>query len=306
MKRNNQFTDRTGEKGITNEGQNVTIIKYINANNLVVQFEDGVIKDNVTYSSFLKGGIRKPIDRRGMVFPTNSCGDIEIIDHEDNENYTIKFLEDGTIVDKIEFGNIVKGAIKNHNKISVYGVGYIGYGKYGAEKSNKIYSFWVKMLQRCYSESQRFKNMTYKDCVVHKHWHNFQNFAEWATNKYKTEIMDKWELDKDILFKGNKIYSQEACCIVPKVINGVFKNPSKKKSGLPFGIVANGRYFKVRLSINNERAYLGTFRDLKEACQVYKEAKEKRVREIADEWKPLIEPEVYQAMYNYTVDYENI
>ena len=78
------------------------------------------------------------------------------------------------------------------------------------------------MLERCYSQKTQEKHTTYKECSVSEEWYNFQNFAEWMDKNYNYETMQKWHLDKDILFKGNKIYSPERCAFVPQEINVLF------------------------------------------------------------------------------------
>ena len=45
------------ETKMMNCGMKATIIEYINANNITVQFEDGAVVKNKTYSNFKKGGI---------------------------------------------------------------------------------------------------------------------------------------------------------------------------------------------------------------------------------------------------------
>jgi hypothetical protein len=59
-------------------------------------------------------------------------------------------------------------------------------------------------------------------------WHNFQNFAEWFCKNYCDASMDKWQLDKDIIVPGNRVYSPETCCFVPNAVNN--KPEYKKKT----------------------------------------------------------------------------
>ena len=81
------------------------------------------------------------------------------------------------------------------------------------------------MLIRCYNKKDLEKNPTYKNTTVCIEWCNFQNFAQWFEKNY----IDDWALDKDILVKGNKVYSPETCCFVPREINEVFKNSTSNK-----------------------------------------------------------------------------
>jgi hypothetical protein len=100
------------------------------------------------------------------------------------------------------------------------GTGFVGVGKYKTsikQKPTKMYSVWKSMLRR------------YKDCSVDSQWCNFQVFAKWHEKNYNPETMKGWHLDKDILVKGNKIYSPKTCCFVPFQINSLFANVTKHK-----------------------------------------------------------------------------
>ena len=68
----------------------------------------------------------------------------------------------------------------------------------------------------------------------------------------------------------------------------------------PIGV--NKERGKYRVRMGGNRKHLGTFNTPKEAFQVYKTAKEKYIKEVADKWKGLISPRVYEAMYNYQVE----
>ena len=114
--------------------------------------------------------------------------------------------------------------------------------------------------------------------------------------------MQGWELDKDILFKGNKIYSPETCCFIPREINQIFPKRDLKRGEYPIGVTRKRGKFSAQLSTKDFNKNLGVFNTPEEAFQAYKSAKESYIKEVADKWKDQIEPRVYQAMYNYQVE----
>ena len=85
------------------------------------------------------------------------------------------------------------------------------------------------MLRRCYDEKLHKKYPTYIDCKVCEEWLNFQNFAKWYYNNYYEIENEKICLDKDILHKGNKIYSPDNCVFVPNNINVLFVKSDKSR-----------------------------------------------------------------------------
>lgn len=189
--------------------------------------------------------------------------------------------------------------LKNNLKPSVYGIGFIGEGDYRPSinrKKTKAYSKWNNILHRSYDVKYKENNPTYKDVIVCKYWHNFQNFAKWFENNYK----EGFELDKDILIKGNKIYSPETCCFVPREINSLFKTYSKK-SELPIGVTYdkfNNKY-KVSFRIDKKMTTMGRFDTISKAHEIFKITKEKYIREIAEKWKGIITEQVYEILINY-------
>ena len=162
------------------------------------------------------------------------------------------------------------------------------------EEIKKVYYvIWDNMVQRCKS------HINYTDIVVCEEWLNFSNFTEWMESNYNPETMQGWHLDKDILVKGNKIYSPETCCFVPQEINKTF---TTKKRGVCLGVVSVGKKFRSVISIKGVQNHLGYFKTYQEAFRAYKTAKENYIKEVADKWKDQIDPRVYEAMYNYQVE----
>ena len=77
------------------------------------------------------------------------------------------------------------------------------------------YSAWVNMLARCYSPKTHEKCPTYLGCSVYEGWLVFSNFKMWMG----TQDWINKQLDKDILFQGNKVYSPETCVFINQNVN---------------------------------------------------------------------------------------
>jgi hypothetical protein len=184
---------------------------------------------------------------------------------------------------------------------TVYGVGYLGVGKHQTQLNgvrSKIYYAWNNILERCYSKRLQIRKSTYIGTTIYKEWECFQTFAKW----YQENYIEDFQLDKDILVKGNKVYGPETCCFVPREINNLFTNRKAERGNLPLGVGEfNGKY-RASLSVAGVSTYLGTFKNPKEAFQRYKTAKEFHIKVIAEKWKSIIAQNVYQTLVNYEVE----
>lgn len=145
----------------------------------------------------------------GDIFKS-SYGDIEILSVESYKRVWIRFLVTGyvTVAQK---GHIENGSVKDKFKPLVYGLGFIGDGRFTARDYH--YTAWHNMMRRCYCQKFLSKNKNYNGSSVCVDWHNYQVFAEWLNSKSPVKI-GGMELDKDILGNGNKLYSPETCSIV--------------------------------------------------------------------------------------------
>jgi len=244
----------------------------------------------------------KRINRVGEKYPNNQGYEMEIIKCDGTSCCTVKFNDiKNTVVECIQFIHIREGNVRNPNHPSKYGVGYEGQGIFTFnvdKKETKCSKTFSSMLERCHSEKYQIEKPSYIGCSINNEWHNFQNFAEWYYKNYKKN----WKIDKDILVKGNKIYSPETCCFVPNEINCLFTKSNRSRGSLPIGVSRKGKKFEAKVRINNIQVPLGLFYTPKEAFNVYKIAKEKEIKRIADKWKDQIEPKVYDAMYSYVVE----
>ena len=228
-----------------------------------------------------------------------------VIEWVDKDHFKIKFEESGyeTIVKRKE---LKSGRVRDVYTPYLYGVGYIGECNYHSNK--KIYEIWRGMLERCYNEKERYRNPTYGDCRVCEEWYNFSNFSKWYEENYYEIDNEKMHLDKDILIKGNKVYSPQTCVFVPERINELFTKSNKVRGSYPIGVSwkKKNNKFQVQCSVieNGKKTmkYLGLYTNIEEAFQVYKEFKENYIKQIADEYKPYIPEKLYNAMYNYEIE----
>ena len=237
--------------------------------------------------------------RIGEKFLTNEGYKIEIIDYLNKENCTIKF-DNGLVVSNLIYCNIKKGQIKNPMHKSICNIGFIGIGKYNRVDYIHIYNCWVNMIKRCYDEKIQIKRHTYIGCSVHKDWHNYQKFAKW----FEKNNPHEYELDKDILFKGNKIYSANNCCFVPSKLNTLLKNKNRKKGNNIIGVTYHKRdnHFRSQIVIDNKLINSGGFKTEQEAFNKSKEIKEIYIKKLANKYKDTITIDCYNALVNLTID----
>ena len=242
----------------------------------------------------------------GKIFPTNNGGDCVVVDYINCKNITVRFLDGNNYQVKCQIKELNKGTIKNPYYPTVYGVGYLGEGvhiKTVKRKATKVYDIWKAMLARCYCNIFQQKQKTYLGCSVCDEWHNFQVFAEWYVNHEFYGL--GYDLDKDILSKGNKIYSPDTCCLVPSEVNRVIVEKERNGRVLPTGIWKrgdSGAYTSKVMGEDGSVKSLGVFRSADSALIAYKAARENRVKQVAEKWKGKIKPDVYDALMNWTVE----
>lgn len=239
-------------------------------------------------------------DKRGEVNTTSEGYSSEIIEYFGWNNCKV-LLDSDIILENVRYESFKYGMIKNPYKKSVHSVGFLGVGSYKTSingKHVKSYTTWRSMLARCYDVIQ--STATYKDVTVCEEWHNFQNFAKWFEENYT----EGFELDKDIICPSCKVYSPSTCCFVPQEVNKLFTKRNNNRGEFPIGVCDSGfNTFIAQFSFGiGRQKYLGSFSTPEEAFQVYKEAKEQYIKEVADKWKDKINPRVYKAMYIYQVE----
>ena len=244
----------------------------------------------------------------GKVFKSTSSGDFKIIKYNDSYNVEIQFLKTGYKA-TVELGHIKSGLIKDPYSPSVHGVGIFG-TKYPSKINGvltKEYKLWTHMLQRCYSASLKKKSPTYEGCEVSDNFKSYEYFYEWCHSQVGFGI-EGFELDKDLLIKGNKVYSENTCAFIPSEINLVLTKCTASRGEYLIGThwSSSNKAFVARVRKNKgEQERLGSFNTEIEAFNAYKTAKENYLKELANKWKDRIDPRAYKALMNYTVEIDD-
>ena len=257
---------------------------------------------------------RSKIDKTGMEGVNNFGSKMIISKYNNALDIDVYFPEYDWTVKNKRYDHFKEGKIKCLYERRVFGVGYLGEGKYNSyenSKRTKCYDTWVNTLRRCYDDKTQEKYPTYKECEVCTEWHDFQNFAHWYENNYY-EIEDEVMcLDKDILVKGNKIYSPETCVFVPQNINSLFIKRDNDRGKYPIGmtLTPSGNYQVQCMNGYGKKIYLGTYSTKEEAFEVYKEYKERVIKEMIDSYEGIIPEPHYSrlktVMYNYKVEIDD-
>ena len=175
-------------------------------------------------------------------------------------------------------------------------------------KDVKEYKLWQHMLERCFSEKYQTKQPTYKGCNVSDNFLHYSFFYDWCQEQIGFgKVDDKgryWELDKDLLFVGNKTYSETTCVFVPQEVNLFFTDSGNARGEYPVGVSfdkARGK-FKAQCKVNGKRQYLGRFNTPQEAFAVYKPFKENLCKQLALKLQTEIDERLFNAMMNWTVN----
>ena len=162
------------------------------------------------------------------------------------------------------------------------------------------YRVWKNMLQRCYSTKYQERQPTYKGCSVSEEWLRFSNFRKWM-------MAQDWEgkqLDKDLLFEGNKVYGAELCVFVSGMVNLFTSNRGNDRGEWLIGVDWNKRDGNFRSSCRNsftkKSEHLGYFKCELEAHKAWL----KRKLELAHQLAAIQTDErVAKALINRYTDY---
>lgn len=153
------------------------------------------------------------------------------------------------------------------------------------------------MYDRCYREDYLKKHPQYRGCSVCEEWlNNRESFYNWVAENYYIIEGEQIDLDKDILVKGNKVYSPDTCIFVPHVINVYYenltRNPVQQKNGK----------WRIDICIDGKTIPLGTFDTEEEAKLEFVKHKTAAIISKADAFKGRIPEKLYETMLQCKIE----
>ena len=200
--------------------------------------------------------------------------------------------------------------MRNSNKL-VRGIGIKGdkYSSWDGKEILKEYSLWNDMLFRC-TEKCWAKRQTYLGVTCSDSFKSYTFFYEWCQEQIgftnKDEKGRHWQLDKDVLFKNSKIYSEDTCVFVPARINSLLIKVAARRGEWPIGVYwskkGSGSFNSYCSDSHSKVRHLGCFNTPQEAFLAYKTFKEALIKQVANEYKEQLDPRVYEALMNYEVN----
>lgn len=146
----------------------------------------------------------------GKCFTHSKYGEYEVMEYISWDKVKILFKNTGG-TSEVRFNHARDGLVRDSEYPTVYGVGVKGSAKISVRrKAIKSYKIWSGILKRCYGKDSDVKYPTYVGCSMCDEWKYFPNFREWFDANY----IEGFELDKDTVIEGNRVYSPNTCVFI--------------------------------------------------------------------------------------------
>lgn len=196
---------------------------------------------------------------------------------------------------------ITRGEVKDCFKPTVQGFGIIGTENVRDDEGVilETYRKWESMIGRVYSKSVK-TGMSITPISAPLYLKTFVGLkiSEVGVKNKSVFGNQGWHLDKDILVKGNKVYSPETCRFVPPELNSLLVNSRATRGEFPVGVYydVSRSKFQSYIRMHGKRKHLGRFVTPEEAFQAYKQAKEDYIKEVAELYKDQIDIRVFMKL----------
>ncbi|EOA8958806.1 hypothetical protein ACIMS1_004490 [Vibrio harveyi] len=147
----------------------------------------------------------------GDICSTTKCGDFKITKINNAHMVEIEFILTKT-KRMVSFQQIALGTIRDIRYPALFGVGYIGEGKYVRKAHKAAYNKWYGILSKCYNPlSESYHRFGEKGIRVCKDWHDFQKFCAWY---YEHEGLDETNSSRShmiILIREDRDFESTNC-----------------------------------------------------------------------------------------------
>jgi hypothetical protein len=169
----------------------------------------------------------------------------------------------------------------------------------------KASKLWSSIKNRCGT------NSGYVDVKVSNDWLCFDNFHKWFREQVDNGwYKEGWEIDKDIISSGGRLYSSENCAFIPTPLNRLFVKAFNRDNIFSTRGVSKvydpkqwyeDVIFKSEINYDGKTIFYGEYDYELFAFFEYKWAFEEFVQNIAEELKTNLHPKMYEALINHRV-----
>lgn len=142
------------------------------------------------------------------------------------------------------------------------------------------YDDWKSVIERGFSYKQKLRQPTYKDVTVCTAWLLFSNFRRW----WVENNVRGWQLDKDILQKGNLVYCPDSCIYVPGHINNLLIDRAAARGDYPLGVNKHENKFLSHVRRGVCQKHLGCFNTPELAHKAWQIGKIGAIKESIDKY----------------------
>lgn len=241
----------------------------------------------------------------GIKLLIDKCGGEQII-LDQIRDAQLEGLLDRRVADSCK--KRIRNVINSQNdgsyyRVKICGVGFIPSTLKGKEHRRiRAFISWKNMIRRIYNGYGRFAKC-YENCVICEEWLDYGVFKNWYENQRGCGL--KYELDKDLLGNG-ATYSPDTCCLLPREINSMIVNRTRKERELPTGVYKSGTKFTTRVCFGSHKMVnktIGTYNTPEEAHDAYCRFRENRIRETAQSYydKGELDERAYRKLMEFKV-----
>jgi len=178
---------------------------------------------------------------------------------------------------------------------------YAGEGRWLSSPKNPHFQVWCGLRTRTLDDDFKQEHKSYIDCSLCEEWMCMQNFCDWAESTKPKDNSIRWELDKDLLIEGNRLYSPETCCWLPKEIN-LFLSKMSEKAIYPKTLADGGVVYRVFVREGKEKQvekgshYIGTYYSYEMAVDKWRWVKKQRLNALIQQYRHLMSDVVIERL----------
>ena len=166
-----------------------------------------------------------------------------------------------------------------------------------------FYQVWESMLRRVYDEKYHKRFPTYVGCSVADEWLLFSNFKAWM----EKQEWDGKSLDKDLLVRGNKVYSPDTCIFIDQRVNTFLTESTATRGDYPIGVnfrQSSGKFAASCCDITtSKRKHIGYFSCPNEAHKAWLAFKLEQAKILAaEQTDPRVAKALIDRYQNYIIE----